>query len=122
MCCSQDKRASLAQRNKAILEIIDCLANKNYQRIALLAPQSRISPDDIELAIRQYGRDIISLPPSAHGLIDYVAIADASHPAWSVVAPLFTQQEGLSDLSLELELIQRTGDSYALSIDNVRVR
>jgi hypothetical protein len=61
---------SLLLRNKAILEFIDCLASKNYQQIVFLAPKSRISPEEMDLAVKQYGRDIVSLPISAHELID----------------------------------------------------
>lgn len=47
---------------------------------------------------------------------------DGSEPqAYSVVAPLWTQEEGRSDLSLELTLVDRFSGAYDVEVDSLHV-
>lgn len=52
--------------------------------------------------------------------IDAVRISGSNPPAWSVTASTYTEEEGLSDLSLELTLI-KAGDDFRVEIDNLHV-
>ena len=41
--------------------------------------------------------------------------------AWSVTVPLYTLEDGLSDLTLELHLTRSPAMGYAIEVDNLQV-
>lgn len=113
--------ANLEARNSLIVQLIARLAAGKYEELIHFAPQSRVSAQEIESAVKQYGRHLIPMPSSAHKLIDYVAIHNAVPPKWSIVVPLFTEEEGRSDLTLELSMAEVNPDKYELQIDDIHV-
>jgi hypothetical protein len=52
---------------------------------------------------------------------DVSAIRDREYPTFHVVIDLWTLEEGRSDLSLELELIDRYGGAYEIRILDLHV-
>jgi hypothetical protein len=72
-------------------------------------------------AIADYGRHLVSPPDSAFGFMDVVETLNVQPPRWSVVMPLWTQEEGRSDLSLELTII-REDDSFRVQLDDIHIR
>jgi len=82
---------------------------------------SRITAEEVEAAVRTYGRTIATLPEEGLRLIDSVEIQNRECPAWSVVVPLFTREEGLSDLSLELTLTETHAGVVSIELDDLRV-
>jgi hypothetical protein len=114
-------QVELHGRNQAVARVVELLAAGEYARIAELAPSSRVTPHQLEEAVVAYGRQLMPLPAHAYELIDYVAVAGSEPAAWSVVIPLFTLEEGRSDLSLELELVSQGIGRYEVSVDNVHV-
>ncbi len=111
----------LAVRNRIVSEIVACLAAADYEGLAAMAPRSRVTPSQLRAAVEQYGRTLVSLPPGAVEFIDYLAVRSSDPRAWSAVCPLFTVEEGRSDLSLELHLTQSHDASYAIEIDDLHV-
>lgn len=113
--------ANLEARNSVIAQLVAQLAAGNYEELIRFAPQSRVSAQEIEAAVKQYGRRLLPLPLSAYKLIDYLAVHNATPAEWSVVVPLFTEEEGRSDLSLELSMIEITADKYEVQVENIHV-
>lgn len=113
--------ASLTARNEIVRKVVALLAAKNYRELEILSAGIRLTADQIEYAVRDYGRTIIPLPSDGVMLIDYVAIQGAHPPAWSVFVPLFTQEEGRSDLSVDLTLKKSELGSLAIELNDVRV-
>ena len=111
----------LLARNRIVGEIVACLAMADYEAVVALAPKSRVMPAQIKAAVEQYGRKLVPLPPEAYELIDYVAVRQSEALSWSVVVPLFTQEEGRSDLSLELQLTKLATAGYEVSVDGLHV-
>ena len=66
--------------------------------------KSRLTGDDLRNVIRNYGRKVVSPPPDAYNKLDAVQVTGATVPTWSVRAPLWTEEEGRSDLTLELTI------------------
>ncbi|MDO9197120.1 hypothetical protein [Rhodoferax sp.] len=54
-------------------------------------------------------------------LIDYVPIQDAKPAAWSVYVPLFTQEEGRSDLTIDLTLVESEPGLFEIELNGLRV-
>ena len=64
---------------------------------------------------------VCELPSVALAAIDVVAISASNPHRWSVVVPLWTVEEGRSDLSLELTLEDSGKESYEVEIDDLHV-
>lgn len=55
-------------------------------------------------------------------MTDIVEVRGAVPPTWSVVVPVYTREEGRSDLSVELTIVELNGERYGVALDNIRVR
>jgi hypothetical protein len=106
---------------QAIRRIVALLADERYEDVTRLCEGSRLSADEMKAAVAMYGRTIVPLPEGAASLIESVRIQKAVASAWSVVVPLFTQEEGRSDLSLELTVTESQPGSVAAQVDNLHV-
>ena len=110
----------LIARNHLVSELVALLANGEYDALLLKAPLSSVSAEQLAVAVKEYGRQIVPIPPAGYRLIDCVPVQGSKPQAWSVVVPLFTSEEGRSDLSLELSIAQsRSG--YTAQIDGIHV-
>lgn len=112
---------SLPARNKVVGNVVALLAARNYVGLQHLSAGVRLTSEQIESAVRDYGRTIVPLPSEAFALIDYVAVKNARPPAWSAYVPLFTQEEGRSDLSINLTLIESESGRFAIELNDLRV-
>lgn len=112
---------NLAARNAVIGQLVVRLAAGEYEEVVRLAPRSRISAQEMEAAVRQYGQHLVSLPAQAYELIDYVAVRNTTPSEWSVVVPLFTEEEGRSDLSLELSMVEVKPCNFEVQVDDIHV-
>jgi hypothetical protein len=63
-----------------------------------------LTSDDLRTVIRDYGRKLVSPPANAYEDLDAVQVKGAGVPTWLVRAPLWTEEEGRSDLTLELTI------------------
>ncbi len=105
----------------AIRRIVALLAEQRYAEVAHLCDGSRVSAEDMKAAVATYGRTIVPLPEEAESLVDSVRIQNAPDPTWSVVVPLFTREEGRTDLSLELTVTESQPGSVAVYVDDIHV-
>jgi hypothetical protein len=76
---------------------------------------------DLERVVREYGRHLVPLPLAAFQAIDVVSVADSYPQRWSVVIPLWSKEEGPSDLSLELTIEDSPEPEYRVDIDDLHV-
>ncbi len=97
------------------------LAAREYQLIEMLSGGARLSAKQLEIAVREYGRTIVSMPDDAVSLINYIAIRNSNPPTWSVRAPVFTFEEGCSDLTLELTLTESESGQIRVQCDGLHV-
>ena len=111
----------LAERHQVIGDIVTDLASGRFEEVARRSNYRRLSGSEIGQAIHSYGRELIPLPPEAFSLIDFVSVRGSNPPQWSVVVPLFTKEEGRSDLSLELSLRRLAPHAYTFEIDGIHV-
>jgi hypothetical protein len=103
-----------------VRRIVELLAARNYDRIAKITKEQRLDAESIERAVRDYGRKLIMPPNEAFDQLDVVEVENVVPSRWSVRMNLWTLEEGRSDLSLELTLIQR-GDDYGIELDDIDV-
>jgi hypothetical protein len=99
----------------AVQIVVDLLVRREFEAIEAMTRGRRLTASDMETAIDGYGRRLVRPPESAWHEVDSVAIAEATPPASHVVVPLWTAEEGRSDLSLELRLTEL--DSSTLDVE-----
>lgn len=106
--------------NQAIKNIYTMLLNKKFHEIETLTQGVHLNAKEIEKSILDYGRILMPYPESTK--FDVIEIKGSRNQSWSVVAPIYTVEEGLSDLSLEMTLIKKGEDSLGVEIDNIHLR
>jgi hypothetical protein len=96
------------------------IAQGNYEMLIQRCAKSRLTSEDVQSAIREYGRKIIEPPVNAYQSLDVVPIRNAAVPTWSVRVPLWTEEEGRSDLTLEMT-ISLAHDHPVIELDDLHV-
>lgn len=93
------------QLRQPVREIVELLAAGKYAEVEALTGGIRLSAQEMAKAIVDYGRQLVIPPEEAFGLMDVVEVRNVQPPRWSVTMPLWTREEGRSDLSLELTVV-----------------
>jgi len=70
--------------------------------------------------MQNYGRTFVRPPSNFDEYLDLIAIEGSFPPAWSIRAPLWTVEEGRSDLTLELT-IANAPEGMVIELDDLRV-
>ncbi len=99
--------------------IYSMLLNKEYQQIESLTQGIRLNAKEIENSILDYGFTLVPYPETIE--LDIIEIAEAKPKSWSIVAPVYTKEEGLSDLSIELTLVKNGNKKLRIELDNIHV-
>jgi hypothetical protein len=100
--------------------VVSMLVNGEWEELEKATGGIRLRGVDIARAVRQYGRKLVDPPREAYDTIDAILIKDAIPPQWSVRMKLWTAEEGVSDLTLELTLIQ-ANNNYRIELDDIHV-
>ena len=103
---------------ETVRTIYALLLNRQYQQIETLTEGIRLTAQEIEELISDYGRNLASYPEKVE--FDVIEITGYDPRSWSVVAPVYTI-EGLSDLSIEMTLSQKGADILKIKLDSIHV-
>ncbi len=103
-----------------IRHVIELLVQKKFSEIVNLTGGTRLDATSIHNALSDYGRTLVMPPDDAYKNMDVIAIKDATPPRWSVRMNLWTVEEGMSDLSIELTVTE-SGDDFAIELDDIQV-
>jgi hypothetical protein len=106
--------------NEALRKVVALLVAGRYADLEEFTGGRRLKSGDIARAVQVYGRRLIEPPPDAYESLDVVRVKDAGPGTWSLRMPLWSLEEGRSDLSLELTVSQRGAD-YDVQIDDIHV-
>jgi len=101
-------------------KIIALLAAMRYEDIVNLTGGVRMSIHEIQAAINDYGRTIVLPPDSAYGILDIVTVKTVPFDQYAVRMPLWTKEEGRSDLTLEVTC-KFFGERVEVELDDIRV-
>lgn len=106
---------------ETIRSIVTQLVAGDYAGLEQRTCGVRLSASEIREAVHDYGRRLEMPPAHAFEDLDVVQVWNVEPRKWSVVCPLWTAEDGRSDLSLELTLVeQETG--FRIELDDIRVR
>jgi hypothetical protein len=103
-----------------VKSVVDLLVAGKYEQLEKLTAGTRLNADDMAGAVREYGRVLVAPPEHTYEGLDVVQVRNASSPRWSVRMSLWTAEEGRSDLSLELTVME-IGRGYAVEVDDIHV-
>ena len=96
----------------------ELLAGRRYSEMELLSGGRRLTADQIANSIRDYGCSVVSPPEDMQ--LDVVKV-ETAQDMWSVNVPVFTAEEGRSDLTLEVTMT-KTGEPHCnVDIDGLHV-
>ena len=96
----------------------ELLSSRKYVEMELISGGRHLTADEIAESIRDYGCSVAS-PPSDLQL-DVVKV-EITADTWSVNVPIFTSEEGRSDLTLEVTMT-KTGEPLCnVEIDGLHV-
>jgi hypothetical protein len=103
-----------------VRRVLQMLANGAYEAPAELTNGERLSADEIRQSIADYGRKVATPPEDAYEHIDAIEIR-GSHPrSWSARVPLWTEEEGRSDLTPEMTITELATD-VRIETDDIHV-
>lgn len=103
----------------AVLRVVEELSHGEYDAL-LSHVTSLLSAEDLHRTIQEYGRTLASPPDGIYDSLDAVAVKSARVPTWSVWVPLWTKEEGRSDLTLEMTIIEEDGQ-LTIELDDLHV-
>ena len=105
-----------------VRQICKLLAAQDYQQISMLTAGIRLSEEEIGKAVSAYDRTLIAPPERAFDLLNIIEIKTQKFVGvrqWAVVMPLWTKEEGRSDLSMELTVFE--SDPVRVELDDIHV-
>jgi hypothetical protein len=102
-----------------IQRLIDDIAAGRFRLLEADGRIGRLTGDELREAVATYGRTIVSLPDVGWGLVDEYSI-DGKPDEVSLDIPLWTIEEGRSDLTLSVSC-KRRGETVSVAIDDLHV-
>jgi hypothetical protein len=103
-----------------VKELVRCLVAGNVDAVEQMTNGVRLPSDEIEAAIKDYGGTLVVPPGTAFDQLDAIEVQGSDPRRWSVRFDLWTEEEGASDLSLELT-VEEGSPRPRVELDNLHV-
>ena len=100
--------------------MIELLVEQKYSELESLTKGIRLNAQDMMQVVTAYKRKLVMPPDDSYKLMDVVAVKNAEPPKWSIVMPLSTEEEGRSDLSIELTIIKEAA-GFRIELNDMHV-
>jgi hypothetical protein len=108
--------------NQALILTVGLLVNGEYETLERMTQGLRIPAEAMARAINQYGRTLKMPPPEAYADLAHVYEREREgRRVYFVEFPLWTLEEGESDLELALALVEAGDGLYGVEINDIRV-
>jgi hypothetical protein len=98
---------------------VETLVKGHFDQLERDGRSGRLSAHELKKALQGYGRTLITLPDEAFRLADVYPVK-GQHGTWAVDVPLWTAEEGRSDLTLSLTIAD-SPDGVRLEIDDLHI-
>jgi hypothetical protein len=102
--------------------VVDLLVRQEYGVLEAMTRGNRLSAKDIRWAVEQYGRTLIAPPEDAWNAVEIYRVEPSSVPTFSIDVLLWSREEGRSDLTLSLTLVEFAPGLFETQIDDLRVQ
>jgi len=105
-----------------VRKLVERLVASDFAAVEHLTGGIRLPREAIEQAIRDYGGELVMPPEIAFTNLDVIEVGAADPPRLSIRFDLWTISEGRSDLTLELTLVDDSGNGqWRAELDNIHV-
>lgn len=108
-----------SQVRAIVADLLVLLADGDYESIMERCGYSLLNGDDLRAAIADYGRKIVA-PPADYRFLRACELKARAVPTWHVEADLWAEEEGRSDLTLEMT-IEFEASGPVIGINNLHV-
>jgi len=106
---------------ETVHRLVEMLVAGEYDGLEQASRGRRLTGEQLRQAIEEYSRELRMPPGAVFDDLDLNEIEGAITRAWWAVVDLWTVEEGRSDLTLEIRLIDTGGEHYDFEIDNLHV-
>lgn len=102
-----------------IKDLVHQLVAMNYLELEKDGRNGRLSAAELQQVIVDYGCELIDINSESLALADVYKINNESNQ-WAIDLPLWTKEEGRSDLTLSINLSVKNGKTY-IAIQDLHV-
>ncbi len=106
---------------ECVRSVVALLVAGDWSGLERLTSGRRLSAEEIQLAVIGYGRTLVTPPDEALNMLDVVEVAAALTRTLRIRVPLWTVEEGRSDLELELTLREVIDGVFSVQLDDLHV-
>jgi len=111
----------VVKTEKSIFPLLASMTRGDYDAAIASVARSRLTSSDMREVLDEYPFKLIRHDVPLESLFDVVSIGAASKPSWSVNLPLWTAEEGRSDLTLQLTVVDSGREFYEIELDDLHV-
>jgi len=115
------KQMNTEKLHNTVKKVTNLLAKEKYKEIESLCNGVQLDAEELAYAAKDYGMEILPLPKEGYEKLDIIEVTDSNPKEWSVYVPIYTAEEGMSDLTLELSLKDTPSEFYQIEVDNLHV-
>ncbi len=109
---------------RTILWIMTLLVDAQYENLEQLCRKGGLTARQLQEAAGAWPFRLVMPDSNVLEALVYgeiVEVGDSNPTQWSVYVNLWSQEEGRSDLTLELTVFDKHGDYYDVEINNIHV-
>jgi hypothetical protein len=107
------------QVRSIVIDLLVLLADGDYESIMERCGYSLMDGDDLWIAVEEYG-GTVAAPPADYAFMRACELRARAVPTWHVEADVWTEEEGRSDLTLEMT-IEFEASGPVIGINNLHV-
>jgi hypothetical protein len=100
----------------AVRAIVDLLVKRDFETLEFAASPANRKPADLKAAIEDYGRTLVAPDDTWWSTVETTPINSSAGGGLHVAAPVWTAEEGRSDLTLELRLKPDTAGRQVIEV------
>ena len=104
---------------RAVVALVEDLVGKRYADLEADGRSGDVTAEELQRVVEEYGRTLVAVPPEAFKLADVFEVT-GEEGGWAIDLPLWTEEEGRSDLTLSLSA-QLQGEDVRIEIDDLHV-
>lgn len=101
--------------------IVSLLARADYLAIERITRSRRFNAGQLQAAVDEYGRTLVEPSTGWWEEVTVTPIDAGDRASFHIAAPLWTAEEGRSDLTLELRLVESDAEIYESEVLNLHV-
>ncbi len=106
---------------QAVRTTVGLLVEGKFETLERMSQGQRLSADQMAEAIRNYGRNLVIPPEESFRNMNIVQIENQQTKTFSVDFPLWTAEEGQSDVEMRLTLQESMEGIYSVQVDDILV-